>query len=142
MVPWPPTAGRTGVTKPPAPVPVPRCCDAARHAQPGPMVVAACDLPSLRPRDVSPLLDAVVSGAGAAAYRVRGRAQWSLVALSAEAVADLAEADVEPGIALGALLRPLTVLRDPHDEASVTDLDRPFRHDGRLDPPGNGHTDP
>ena len=65
----------------------------AATARPGrPLLVCACDLPRVAAEDLRPLLDAVAAGAEAAVVDVDGRAQWSVVAVSAAAAAGLRRA--------------------------------------------------
>lgn len=106
--------------------PVPAIAQAAARHSARPVVVAACDLPNLGPAAVKRLLDAVVGGErSAAAYRVAGRANWSLVVLDADLVerfAAMAPAELV-GRSLRSLLPRGTILLDPADAAAVTDID-------------------
>lgn len=110
--------------------PVPAMAQAAARHRGRAMVVAACDLPNLTHQAVAQLLDAVEpAGNRAFAYRVAGRANWSLVVLHPELVAQLAAmnpADVV-GRPLRSLMQARTTLLDPADPAAVTDIDEPPR---------------
>lgn len=108
--------------------PVPAIAQAAARHCGRPMVVAACDLPNLASVAVRLLLDAVGSSEHrAAAYRVGRRANWSLVALHPDMVAQLAvmsPAEVV-GYPLQSLLSSKCTLLDPQDPLEVTDIDEP-----------------
>lgn len=108
--------------------PVPAIAQAAaRHCE-HPVVIAACDLPDLASSAVTLLIETVTGGNPiAAAYRVDGRANWSLVALDANLVAQFAvmvPADVV-GQSLQSLLGSGTTLIEPADPRAVTDIDEP-----------------
>ncbi len=102
--------------------------DAATRCRASCLVVAACDLPALRSRDVAPLLAELLEGAAAAAYRVGGRAQWSLVALAAPTVEAIAARDVTEGVALQELFQGVARLCAPADIGAVTDIDLAGQH--------------
>jgi len=92
------------------------------------MVVASCDLPNLGSAEVTALMEALTgTDAVAAAYRVDGRANWSMVALEAGFVDRLAT--VNPlevvGHSVQSLLGAEAVLVDPQDPVAVTDIDEP-----------------
>lgn len=108
--------------------PVPAIVQASARHRGGPLVLAACDLPALTPSHVTRLLDAVTAGhERAAAYRLSGRANWSLVALHPDLVADFATMGAVDlaGSPLHALLPRDTALLDPQDPVAVTDIDEP-----------------
>lgn len=108
--------------------PVPAIAQAAARHRARPVVIAACDLPDLGPSSVTRLID-VVAGDDhvTAAYRVDGRANWSLVALDVPMVEEFAvmvPADVV-GCSLQSLFAGNATLVDPADPSAVTDIDEP-----------------
>lgn len=108
--------------------PAPALAQAASRHCGHPLVVAACDLPELRSSAVTQLIETITHvRRGAAAYRVEGRANWSLVALDATLVAQLAA--VAPADLVGAPLKSmlgrLITLLEPTDARAVTDMDEP-----------------
>lgn len=101
----------------------------ARRHPTTPLLVAACDLPSVEGADLLPLLVAVRDGgADVAVFDVGGRPQWSGVALSADA-ARLAERSFRSGER--SLWRPFSTAGldvqhlEPCRVEAVIDADRP-----------------
>lgn len=108
--------------------PVPAIVQAARRHRGHALVVAACDLPNLGAGEVSWLMAEVEhDSAPAAAYRVHGRANWSLVALDAVFAGSLStlEANQTSGRSLGSLFEGVAKLLEPANPVPVTDIDSP-----------------
>lgn len=114
---------------------------ACRLAGDSPLIVAACDLPGLDQHHVHVLSEHLGRGEPAAAYRVGGRAQWSLVAVSGALAVELAARAPGDGPSLNQLLCSTTVLHEPDDPARVRDLDAPGDlSDGASGDVGDGPT--
>lgn len=112
--------------------PAPAVVQAAARHRGSAMVVAACDLPHLGPSSVLRLIETISDpvhqpGGSAVAYRIDGRANWSLFAMgpgSASRLAGMSTHEVA-GRALRSLLEPQATFIDDPDRLEVTDIDEP-----------------